>query len=156
MYYDIVGLCPRTDINIGCHGFKINFHPKWKDLVLASGLDQTKINHAVNMLGNQWLDACGYDRMFEAYEGERRRIYEARSFIRVSWGTWGPEHITVPGNACGLNIETRPLGNPLGGPCLYPHNVDCWAQVQLLLITFTWIAESMTIQSWEKIGKGEV
>jgi hypothetical protein len=30
--------------------------------------------------------------------------------IRVEWGEWGPEHISVPGNACALDIDESPMG----------------------------------------------
>jgi hypothetical protein len=156
MYYDIIGLCPRTDIDTGQHGFHINLHPKWCGLVEASGIGQYQADHAIKEMGDSWLDACGYGQPFE-HDGKVGRLYEARSSIRVSWGEWGPEHITVPGSACGLDIERRGIGNPFrGGASLLPHNIDHWGQVQLLLIVFTFFAESLVIQSWEKINSGEV
>ena len=148
---------------MGRHGFQINLHPKWKGLVAAGGISQKEVDHVIKDQGNDWLDACGYDKLYheegdpdDGEPGKVRRSYEARSSIRVHWGEWGPEHITVPGSACGLDISRHGIGNPLRGPSLVPHNVDSWRQVQLLLIIFTFFAESMTINAWEKIGKGEV
>jgi hypothetical protein len=159
VYYSIAGLAPRTDIDMGRHGFQINLHPRFKDLVKASNLGPEQIHNCLMNLGNQWLDDCGYGRRYERGEepGDGLdRVYEARSSIRVSWGEWGPEHISVPGNACGLDIAHRALGSWLGGPSLLPHNIDSWSQVQLLLIIFTYLVDSMTICAWEEISKGRV
>lgn len=139
MYYSIVGLSPRTDIDIGRHGFCIYLHDKFKWLVSIGNIDQSCVNHVIEQLGIEWLNACGYQN------------YKPRD-IRVSWGEWGPEHITVPGNACGLDIDHCALGNPLGGPALYPHNIDSWSQKQLLLIVFCYLVESLTINGWVKIN----
>lgn len=153
MYYDIIGLCPRTDLRLGAHGFSIHLHPKWKGLVAASKLTHEDVTGAIKSHGNLWLDACGYGRR---YGDEKLRAYEARTSVRVSWGEWGPEHITVPGNACGLDLTLDSLGNPLGGPSLDPHNIDNWSQVQLLLVVFTFFAESLVILAHDKIRSGEV
>ncbi len=59
--------------------------------------------------------------------------------IRVSWGTWGIEHITVPGNACGLDID-KGYHSPRNGRILVPHNIDNFQQVILLLTVFTTLA----------------
>ena len=52
----------------------------------------------------------------------------------------GPEHITVPGNACGLDVD-QGLGAPRDGKVLQPHNIDSSNQVILLLTVFTTIAD---------------
>ncbi len=73
--------------------------------------------------------------------------YKPNMALRVNWGEWGPEHITVPGNACGLDIDNR-FGTPKDGRILQPHNIDTWGQKQLFLITFCWFAETLTL-NWE-------
>ena len=162
MYYSIAELCPRTDIDMGRHGFYINLHPKWRNLVAASKLTQKEVNYVINNQGNAWLDACGYGRLYADFENEgvavvTSRLYESRHCLRVSWGEWGPEHITVPGNGCGLDLDTM-CGNPFGmqGKALLPHNIDSWSQKQLFLIIFTWIAETMVVKCYDKIWKGEL
>lgn len=165
--YLIRYLCPRTDIDLGRHGFAIDIGPDWKKLVAASGLDQEKIDYKLRLDGNTWLDACGYGAMYDPdreydpfYEAKiregrakahkpgpnTRRMYEARTAIRIQWGEWGCEHISVPGNACGLDIERSSFGSCFrAGVRLCPHNVDCWAQKQLLLIVFTELAEDIVL-----------
>lgn len=132
--YLIRGLLPRTDIMLGAHGFMIGFDPCVKDKVADSGLDQAKIDAKIDMYKTEWLESCGYN---------------PRSHcglpIRVKWGQWGPEHISVPGNACGLDIDRSSLGNWLGGPCLQPHNIDNRDQKMLLLMIFTEIMDDVAL-----------
>jgi len=53
MYYDIDGLCPRTDITMGRHGFCIRLYPQWRELVASRGLSQDKVDAAVEKLGRE-------------------------------------------------------------------------------------------------------
>ena len=166
--YLIRGLCPRTDISMGAHGFAIELGREWPKLVAASGLTATMVNHKIEREGDAWLDACGYGGMYDPDAvfdpmtaldeldggspvkkklGPRaRRSYEARTSIRVQWGAWGLEHISVPGNACGLDIEREGFGTFMPrAAMLTPHNIDCWRQKQLLLIVFTTFAEDIVL-----------
>jgi hypothetical protein len=149
--YHIRSLSPRTDISMGCHGFQIDLHPEFRDFVErtnvgGSKIEQGNIDRVIELSGNRWLDACGYSKIHEG-----RRLYEARSSLRVAWGEWGPEHIHVPGNACGLDIERDPLGCIFpGGVSLLPHNIDVWHQKQLLLIVFTDLAETILLLGRKK------
>lgn len=68
--------------------------------------------------------------------------------LRVTWGKWGAEHIIVPGNACGLDVNTAGCFNLLKGMTLLPHNIDSWTQKQLLLIVFTEIAECVLMNNY--------
>lgn len=154
--YHIFGLCPRTDINMGRCGFGIKLYPHWKDAVEKSAITQKNINSAIESYHRAWLDGCGYDTMFDPEAGplsERkgtkpglnaRPLYDIHS-IRVAWGEWGPEHIAVPGNACGLDISRGGLGAPMGGAVLEPHNIDSLAQQVLLLTVFTTIADHIIL-----------
>ena len=158
MYYAICNLCPRSDISMGAHGFTISLHKRWRELVANCDLDQTRVDKAVSVLGRSWLDSCGYKGIFDpdncGATADRslppgpnaRPLYEANR-IRVDWGEWGAEHISVPGSACGLGIERHNFGSILRGPALVPHNIDCWQQKQLLLIVFCWFAESIIIHT---------
>lgn len=130
MYYCIAGLCHRDDVDMGWHGFIIHLHPRMKELVAASGIDQGNANTAIETMGRGWLDASGYGCLSDG-----RPLYNPRD-VRVKWGEYGAEHITVPGNACGLDIG-RACGNPLRGQSLLPHNVDSLQQKYLLLIVFS-------------------
>lgn len=133
MYYLIRNLTPRTDTTLGAHYFSIDLHPRMRDLVARSGLKQNDVNAYVENRARSWLDACGYDDLWDPddpgfhgwdiparrtqvvrdAEGNRtdkwmygknaRPLYDAHS-IRVRWSEWGCHNIQVPGNACGLDI----------------------------------------------------
>ena len=133
MFYSIDGLCPRDDISLGRHGFCVKLFPEFKQAVAASDIDQTKVDSLLKMQGKEWLSSCGFT-------GEYQRF-------AIQWGEWGPEHITVPGNACGLDISTG-FGAPRNGATLEPHNVDSSNQKLLLLIVFCWFAETISLD-WQ-------
>lgn len=90
-------------------------------------------------------DNCGFDRDKDKPPGpDARPMYEPNRDLRVVWGKWGPEHITVPGSACGLGLDECCIGGPfMGGAGLTPHNVDSWSQKNLLLLTFLQLASSV-------------
>jgi hypothetical protein len=152
MFYAIRYLCHRTDITMGHHGFTIDLHPKTPEIIKSSGITQEYINTFLNNMGRGWLDAVGYDAIYDpdnyGYNADKKAppgpnahpLYGVDS-LQVQWGEWGPEHISVPGNACGLDLD-RSCGNVFpGGKSLVPHNVDSWRQKYLFLIMFTEIAE---------------
>ncbi len=157
--YSIDGLCPSREHAVGGYGFSIKLYPQWKEIVAASGLDQEKVEQAMSNLGRAWLDSCGFDLIYDpdnyGIDADKTRkpgpnarpSYQPNLDLRVTWGEWGIEHITVPGNACGLDIGRGP-GGPRNGMVLWPHNVDGWSQVHLLLITFCWFADSMML-TWD-------
>lgn len=164
MLYHIDGLCPRTDIDMGRCGFMVKLWPAWRDEVAKTDeFDSANILQAVNTLGKAWLDGCGFNAWYDPDKPaendikkmgpNRRRLYEPRSSIQVRWGEWGPEHITIPGNACGLDID-QGLGAPRGGRVLLPHNVDSIHQAHLLLVIFTWFAgvivSNMELREFQK------
>jgi hypothetical protein len=138
MNYQISNLCPRTDISLGCWGFSILLFPRFKEIILTSEIDDCMVSNAIENMGRFWLDGCGYNSPF-SHDGVVESLYEPRS-IRVSWGEWGPEHISVPGNACSLDLNDG-LGKPPGGRILVPHNIDSMSQAMLLIMVFTWFAE---------------
>jgi hypothetical protein len=144
--YHIRSLSPRTDIDIGAHGFQIDLHPSFKDYVARSEIGENNIQWLIKNSGDRWLDACGYYSLTEDGDGKVCRLYKAMSCLRISWGEWGPEHIDVPGSACGLDIKRNSFGCIFeDGVSLLPHNIDSWSQKQLLLIIFTEIAESILL-----------
>ena len=157
MFYDIEGLEPSHCM--GGYGFLIRLHPNCRELVAASGIDQDKAEAVLSRMGRHWLDCCGYDSIFDpdncGHLADRklppgpnaRHSYQPNRDLRITWGEWGLEHITVPGNACGLDLDARSLHSPRGGRVLVPHNVDCWSQVQLLLIVFTWFAHTLVLHA---------
>jgi hypothetical protein len=156
MYYDIEGLCPRTDIDMSRHGFGLKLHAKWRELVWAREMTQEMVDTGIENRGRHWLDACGYAALFDPdnYGVDRDKskppgpdaypMYRPNCDLRVTWGEWGPEHITVPGNACGLDID-RGFGSPPGGRLLAPHNIDTANQKLLLLVVFTWFANDLAL-----------
>lgn len=150
---------------MGAHGFCIDLSAEWQVLVARSGLTQEMIDRWLNVHRRRWLDVCGFDHLydpdalFEPYEyikemdpeswrkklgPNARPLYDGQRALDVRWGRWGPEHISVPGNACGLDIERYDgnFGSAFGsGTRLLPHNIDSWSQKQLFLITFAEIVE---------------
>lgn len=160
--YHIDNLCPRTDIEMARCGFCIHLWPEWKEATARRALTMEQVNTAVLKMGNVWLDGCGFNQMYdpdkdpmaeweEKHLGKRpklgpnaRRLYEAGNSLRVQWGEWGPEHITVPGNACGLDID-RGIMCPPRGKTLVPHNVDSINQAHLLLVVFLWFAGDLIL-----------
>ena len=124
------------------HGLVIQLSKQWKEEIALASLDQEKINDLIESKGRNWLDVCGYGQKTKWDDG-KDFLYNPRD-IRVTWGDWGPEHITVPGNACGLDIDYFP-GGFVDGMSLNPHNVDSMSQAYLLLIVFTNIAEYIVL-----------
>jgi hypothetical protein len=160
MYYNISGLSPVSHMGMGRHAFTILLHPLWRELVERSELDQKHIDTMIARMGRNWLDGCGYDRLRRVDEGPEpvgldsifapktpppkpEHLYVPERDIKVQWGGWGPEHICVPGNACGLDLSSQGSMKVKGGMVLCPHNIDSWPQKQLLLIIFTEIATTL-------------
>lgn len=167
MYYSIAGLCPVR--GMGASGFMVRLYPEFKTLVSNyKELDQTGANNVLKHQGRDWLDVCDFDGMYDPDEsfaerhfpGEKerklgpnaRKLYLPETSLRVSWGEWGPEHIDVPGNGCGLDLD-KGLHAPHGGRSLLPHNVDSPQQAMLLLIIFTWFADTLSLH--QEILDGE-
>ncbi len=156
MHYDIDGLCPRLDTPMGGHGFCIKLYPEWQKLVANRNLTQENVDTAMSKMGRIWLDSCGYGAIHDPDNcgiekdakkpagPDARPLHRPGMDLRVTWGGWGPEHITVPGNACGLDIG-RGIEMPRGGRILQPHNIDNTSQKLLLLVVFTWFANDLAL-----------
>lgn len=154
--YQIRQLCHRQDMTMGCHGFAIDLSPDWQTAVAQCELDQNKIDQLIMSRGRAWLDAAGFDAMYDPDNCGFHRdpakklgpnschLYQPYS-IRIAWGKWGPEHISVPGNACGLDIDRNSYSLFKNGASLLPHNIDSLNQKYLLLMVFTEIAEDLII-----------
>ena len=154
MLYNIYGLCPSKEL--GGKGFAIQLWPGWRDAWQSHPLTQDQVNKVIEHMHRIWLDGCGFDAIYDPEEdpldrwkaqkaGQPRKLstkarpmYGAHD-IRIQWGEWGPEHITVPGNACGLDLD-QGMNAPLHGRILSPHNIDSLGQVVLLLVVFSWFA----------------
>jgi hypothetical protein len=159
MLYHIVGLCPAKKMSGA--GFCVHLWPEMKEAVARVNLSQAQINTAIENCCRSWLDGCGFDAIFDPSEdpldkwkrekagGERKLSKDARPLydehsILISWGEWGPEHITVPGNACGLDLD-KGYGAPHDGRVLLPHNVDHIDQAHLLLVVFLFFADTIVL-----------
>lgn len=160
--YLIQQLCPRTDVSMGGHAFAISVHPIWKELVVASGITQKTVDTRIEQSGRMWLDACGFGAMYDPdntgihADPEKplgpnaEKLYSHRE-IRIDWGEWGIHHLTVPGNACGLDLDRSSFGCPFrDGKILQPHNIDSWGQKQLMLLAFCQIADDVICFSHDK------
>lgn len=148
--YSIDGLCPSGQ-PLGGYGFLIHLAPLFKEAVATANLTQAQVDRVLATYGQEWLQKCGFARYFDpencghqaqrpAIPSPETRPSPSHRELRVRWGEWGPEHLTVPGNACGLDLDTHPTRFQ-GGRTLVPHNVDSWSQVLLLLVMFTWFAD---------------
>lgn len=112
-FYSIDGLCPSG--GLGGYGFCIHLSPLFRDAVQKSGLDQAQADRVISAYGREWLSHTGMGSHFDIENctawSDNRKIpseqFRDRNHreIRVAWGEWGPEHISVPGNACGLDID---------------------------------------------------
>lgn len=140
MFYHISKYNPSPGMSAS--GFNIELFPEFKNLVKEANISQEEANTAVANLSPIWLMNHGYDKTF--YEGQ----------IRVRMGVWGLEHISVPGNACGLDITNYSLGVLEGSALLAPHNVDSIKQASLLLTVFLWYADFlMTEWKYKKLNE---
>ena len=135
--YRLQGWFPNGEM--GGAGFGIILTPKWKEAVAHSDINQEKVDNLIRNLGNTILKAHRRDAVEE---------HMLPSYLRVNWGEWGPEHIAVPGNACGLDIDTHCVGVFPGEVGLMPHNVDSVFQASMILTLFTQIAEILEAEQW--------
>ncbi len=155
--YLIDNLCPNGS-PLGGYGFHIHISPQYPDAVKASGYTQEHADRAVKVFGLEWLQKCGFNRYYDpenngfhavknAIPSERTKPSHDGTGLRIRWGEWGIEHITVPGNACGLDISDGIGCTFKGGRILSPHNIDSWSQVMLLLVAFSWLTNSVVLAS---------
>lgn len=135
--YRLQGWCPNGEM--GGAGFNIILTPKWKEAVAKSEINQEKVDNLIQNTGNYILKGHRRDTV------EEHMLY---CYLRVIWGEWGPEHITVPGNACGLDIDTCCPGCLQEEVVLTPHNVDSVYQASMILTLFTEIAEILESEEW--------
>lgn len=120
------------------HNFTIILTPRWKELVSKSLLNQEKIDEIVAVIGPHIL----------AYNDiDVSKIDNINYWIRIDWGEWGPEHITIPGNACGLDIDLSLPGID-GEVSLTPHNIDTLNQASMILTLFLQIANHLESEEW--------
>lgn len=125
--------------------------PSWREAAAESGVDQAGVDRAVDNMGRAWLNGCGFSRRFER-DGKEDPLYRPLLDLRVTWGEWGPEHITIPGDATGLDI-CNGLGGPPDGKMLAPHNVDNIRQAHLLLVVFLFFADTLVLNQEIKFYK---
>lgn len=159
-FYEIVHGIPRVG-ELG-FGFQIRVWPAWREVVAAysptPGAQRAWLHH----VGNDLLDACGYGEPFQSFQSvaeelmgitpsslipaPTERLYDAtRGAITFQWGAWGLEHITIPGNGCGLDIDETVALKPDGGVVLLTHNVDTMQQSYLLQCIYGWFAHTMLL-----------
>jgi hypothetical protein len=112
--------------------FFIVLTDKFRKAVEKSKLTQENMDALIVNLGNAILSSLGYPEV-----DKNMLLCE----LRVKWGEYGPEHISVPGNACGLDIDTHFVGQLPGEVALMPHNIDTVSQASMLLSIFIYIAE---------------
>lgn len=137
--YLIRGLEPNPEC-MAAHSFCIELSPEWREMAAASGIDQESVNRKVGRMEASWKKAVGIN-------------CKTSREIRVDWGDWGIRHVTVPGNACGLDIEERAFGTFIDNAAmLVPHNVDSWMQKKLILLAFCSIAEDIVLLSRTEVA----
>lgn len=129
---------PKGSTYMGHWGPKIHLSPRYKELVSKCDFTQ------------KYWD--GYNRNYLSPAVNSMFGYEEKGLFRtrLSWGEWGPEHLDVPGNACGLDLCDR--GSGFGcvyhdGVILLPHNVDCMTQAYALVFMFTSITYTLELEA---------
>lgn len=135
--YRIKGWFPTGQMNGASFGIVLT--PEWKEAVAKSDINQEGIDNLIQNLGNKILEGHGRNPIEE---------HMLPCYLRVTWGEWGPEHITVPGNACGLDIETHCMECSPDEVALTPHNVDSVSQASMILTIFIQIAEILESEVW--------
>lgn len=143
----IDGLCPTQ--NLGGYGFTIYLSSSWEKMVSLTSITQDDIDRLVKTFGNTWAQSCGMGSWFDPDNcglwNKKGLVPSSQTTfthnIRLKWGRWGLEHISVPGNACGLDIDLCCLGSPFDNSVgLVPHNIDNWGQVNLILVIWSYFS----------------
>lgn len=136
----------------GC-GFNILLWPAWKDEIAALKLDQQAVDRWRARIGAQLLEEHGFRFATQSYRervtpemlrDEPERAALLLHDLRIQWGPWGFENITVPGNACCVGIDRgdpEGVGAPRDGVILTPHNMDTLEQASLALTCFLWLGD---------------
>jgi hypothetical protein len=132
--YLIKGLIPRTDISIGRYCLHIDLHPSLTEIVKKSDYSQEKADYYLKTNGERLLKIAGFT--ITSLDVHR---------LRVSYGEWGLEHISVPGNACGLDIDQAMGCYFREGRTLVPHNLDSKMQQDLLVMIFCEITADVVL-----------
>jgi hypothetical protein len=133
--YLIRHIAHRRDMTMGGHGFTIELSPAFRDAVRDSRITQKDVDDRIKRSEERWCELA--EMRFSGVIG-----------THVRWWEWGPEHITVPGSACGLD-KGRGFGMLLrGGVVLEPHNVDSLRQKYMLLMVFTELADDVLLAAW--------
>lgn len=128
---------PRPKSNGDGFGFSIRVFPGWKTLVSRIMIpDHESQKNWMDSVGSELLEGCGYDL----------KVYGRFGAIRLSFGEWGLEHITIPGNGCGLDITSDSCFCPDGGRVMLSHNVDSMKQAYLLQCIFNWWANHWILE----------
>lgn len=126
MLYEIKNWFPEKKMNGA--GFSISLGEDWPKVVEHYGLTQEYVDTALEKLKDSILEGHGYSSS---------RYYRLSAKV----GKWGIEHISVPGNACGLDLSSNVLNR--SGMGLFPHNVDTIPQASMLFCVFSFFSERM-------------
>jgi len=129
-------------------GFSIQLWPAWKrELAKVDFLNAKAAETYIERFGPEIIEHY-FSYIYKLWEEEKytkeERKFKAKCELMIRWGEWGPEHITVPGNACGLDIGYAP-GGPRDGKTLLPHNVDTLEQASALLEIFLFFADTVVL-----------
>lgn len=125
---------PDLNRGLNCTAFSIILTPAWQEAVRKSAMNQEKIDALIEGYGAIALKCHGYTA----------DCYNPRTDIRIIWGENGIQYMRVPGNACELTLNERPIPYSINGEwALEPHNIDNLRQASLLLTMFLKIVEFM-------------
>lgn len=135
-HYEVVGFCPRTDIDMGRWAFGIRLSSSYAALLKDVPINQKRFDNLHARCHEVLLAVQGRD-----YLDLFHRSYPHLQFWE---DTCLLTNISVPGNACGLDMEWGTF-NELGkrdrehAVEYLPHNIDSMAQaVSLLAVWTTW------------------
>lgn len=124
---------PRQGMNGS--GFTIELLPEWKERISKSEITADKAQNMINRFTPLWLENHGYNLELHKYGS-----------IKFIWDDdWGIRSLSVPGNACGLDLGSG-MGLVNGGMALEPHNIDSLRQSSMLLTIFSQFADYLMME----------
>lgn len=124
-YYQVV---PSSAVN-----FKVKLWPEWRVVVFIAQ------KYAKPGAVATW-EAAHVATLLKECDFDLTRYPPTHRAVKLGFGPWGLEHLTVPGASCGLDLEIT--NEPVDGRVLTPHNVDNFRQAHLLQTIFSWWANS--------------
>jgi len=136
-------------------GFMVYLFSDWKRAVSLSGITQETINDFILHSGLiqlilhfphvgkdwPWYKGNKLAKPIESFSAEEKLLVITKD-LDITWGEWGPERISVPGNGwCGIYLDHSKVKDD--SAALVPHNVGSLEQFSLLMYIFLEFADKL-------------